>query len=395
MQVQNVEMVSRLRGVRSRPVTIVGGGAVVSERIVPALMALGTPPCSILVLDRNETARRGDFFRQVGVVYEQFSSNDHLVGRVLAAQAPTLIATWPDSHFAYASELVAAGIPIAVEKPLCANREDFVGFERLLSRHVESVMPLFCLGYYALEKALPLVCCFDADIAKQTSVLLTVETNGEKRQFDFDDVRQRLSRMGRLRALDLAILEGADRSPSGRERHWTEQSYLGGALLDTFVHAMQLAIIVVGEGPWLERLKWADGWCSDRLCELEADAGEIPAHCTSAQYDGHVKIRLVAGKFMNPARYRRSADLVLDNGSIFCDFDMRRCRVEPRDADPFEIAFRSDVLVLGHKYAAQMVQALSWLDEPSGRPPDARESQLAALRTLLSRDCESIRRFNY
>ena len=363
--------------------TIIGAGYVCCHRIIPALVQHGVHPSNISILSRRSSSNSVP--ANVGKV-NLFEDDNEILRAALDRGSPVIVATWPDTHFFYASPLVESGVRVAIEKPLCCGHTCFEKFRRffvqLRERGLEN--EAFCLGYYALEKALPLSVLFAPGLAKAATSLIEVVNGSNKPPADlFAEARDRL---GPIRSLKIKILEGLERSPVGPKPQWTELPNLGGVLFDTFVHVLQLAIVILGEAEWLQELSWREGWHSSRLLELGLPCyTETPPHKIEAEASGpELEVSLMAGKFIHPAECKRAAELVFENGTILCDFDRQRCIVEFAGGNPICLQTRTDNLALATRYGIQLALMRSAFRE-GGTAYDLREIQLAAIKILLDK----------
>ena len=123
--------------------TIVGGGEVSSERIVPALHSLGVPKSQITIADIDRTVLTW----WAGCHYPVMDLSQHSFEHLLDSFGGTvLIATPTAHHLAYTQTVHEAGHSFVVEKPLTLDVDEFVN----IRTHPHMFDNGFALSYYSL-----------------------------------------------------------------------------------------------------------------------------------------------------------------------------------------------------------------------------------------------------
>lgn len=339
---------------------ILGAGDVVAARLLPALRRadafaryeiLHAGRC-LLTEAQREDAR---------VAVRRIDPAEPLPDEIAAADAPVFICTPPQGRVALLRRLARPGRAIILEKPLYMSAEDAAAF---------SVNPVFresfCLSYYALEKAL----CWTALFADRPALDGRLKTSGGG---GMPALRQRASRLGRLRSLTIRIREGAARSPSEARRSWLEEAE-DGVLFDMGVHVFALAAKVVDLGALAEQARVSI-----------AERRGYPAQYAVAAELGGAKFDFSFGKLFAADECERGLAAEFEHGAVRCDFDAQRGVLEGGGSgEKEEIALVSEA----GRYDTLIALVLQYLDLDPAAWEAARfddlNDQLKALDCLLS-----------
>lgn len=308
---------------------IVGVGDLAIRRLLPALSAIGVRPTEINLLDTEKRTVPG---------YRVFQdSSAGLRTRLVRSRVPTIIATPTDSHLEYAATLSRLGVRFAIEKPICAGKADRLSIQR----NMEMYENAFALSYYALEKALPL----NYLLTQRDAYLPYLEDCGGG-SISQAEVRRAVDRLGTLESVDIRLLEGPERSPSGSSRGWTEKPENGiSALIETVIHPLHLlCLFVPDESPLeLESLNVARFGPRDDEVRAATGTGIAP---TFIDFSGKIDdafVRIVVGKHIPEKDTERVLEARFSNGRVVCRFDERDVRVfidVQHDSDGAALAIR-------------------------------------------------------
>jgi len=316
-------------GIRTRSsqnIVILGAGEVTSNRIVPALISLGYARDDLLVvtvdkenLTQWETDRREQLERIVKV---QSVPEVSVMETSLRERSPTIIASPTYAHFSQLIDLADSRIPFAVEKPITSSRSE----RDTLLRNPGLMQRGFALSYYTLEKSLPLTYIFDplpiyARFLRSDQLNLQ---NGE-------DVANLRTVLGVVKSIKVVLLEGPDRSPSGKSPLWTEIPGTIHQFVETTIHPLILIrrLLRSSASRQLLDLQWelcALGRYGPREQEINSATGELiaPTWIIAKGVAGDVDISMETGKYAPETRAKRQAEIEFMNGSCLMDFDTRR-----------------------------------------------------------------------
>ncbi|MFC3051683.1 Gfo/Idh/MocA family oxidoreductase [Kordiimonas pumila] len=318
-------------------VNIIGAGDVVINRILPALLRermKGEQDFLSPLTKRHVKVYTitddiaGAQTIKSGKVLVQNAAKSAIVADTVAEQVPVIIATPSDTHFAYLSALVSSGVKCAIEKPMSTNAAEI----SLLKQNAETYRAsTFALSYYALEKALPITYLLSGNPYYER--FLTV---GSGKELTHSKLGQLYRSLGRLKSLDIALVEGAVRSPSAGNRAWTEVP--NGLAFETLIHPLTIAYKFIAK----ERLNWnsftpkvikgrsaaavSDNKKVETYIQLR---GTIPYEGVNAPGrapgDG-VKINLITAKYAN--EQTRCGKAMFDNGFITFNFDQMQATIK-------------------------------------------------------------------
>jgi predicted dehydrogenase len=335
---------------------IVGAGDVVAKRIVPAILELGLA-AEVLVLHDGICEIVGDAGGRVRVAEVR---DRHALDALLRANRdPVLVATPPGPRMAIAASARAAGVPVILEKPLVATREA-LGAARRLGADPQ----VFALSYYVQEKALGWT-------------WLCTRTPGLASWLNPDDgdhlVRAAAiaDALGPLRALDIRIKEGVERSGHAHRSPWYAQVE-HGVWLDMGVHVVSLAMLAALRETGTTALDIVPGRASDREDQIGI-AGDAAGFAFAGRF----------GKNFADAEKERWLEARFDNGAFRCDFETGACVLTHRDG-------RRETLTVLHgdaRYRTMMAQAGEFLRSGgwSDRRGDLVDLQCDALACIF--DC--------
>lgn len=296
------------------PLTIVGVGQVATNRIIPALKS---EPASrhfhlrhaVDVLPEGEMRARLKQLSCENLVYHRAPLNCENFGDFLRSRglsrSPLIVASPSSLHTIQAVGSIQEGCPTAIEKPLAS---DLGALETLGRCTQEGKNPLaFPLGYYLLEKALPLLALARSGQISPTQLsLLSIEDRVKWR-----DARAALGKLVSFRAI---IQEGPD------DRLWPRNPANGGHTLETLSHLIALAV------------SWSDGL---KVQDLVLARTEAASHWGSenvmlATLRDECGARFAVGchKAATPPRTQRWAKLVFERGHVFMDMDRQLLRLQ-------------------------------------------------------------------
>jgi predicted dehydrogenase len=358
-------------------VSVVGAGDVVAHRLVPALLrsSLGVSPdrIDVYTLDNGDSLLSDLSAQGVAThVIRGDTPRTALVEALLDAGRPTFVSTPPDTHYPYYRALAAHSIRCAVEKPLSTVAEEIADY----GAEIRAGAPnLFALSYYAIEKALPLTYLL-FPVGDLDPFLEWVEADARTTPAAVERAADEMAKLGRLRALRIDLLEGADRSPRGAQRRWTEVG--AGLAYETLIHPLILARnLLVAAGATLAGF-------APRVTVGSSSIARIEGTVTYARLDGahhDVAITLTCGKYLHPMVQGRRGIATYTSGQIELDFDAMEARLTTASGRGPALRVRPQ---FRGKYAIQTELALAFFrDGWRARPHDQREAQMDALHWLL------------
>ncbi|HEV7188973.1 MAG TPA: hypothetical protein VGN28_13845 [Blastococcus sp.] len=324
---------------RPEDIIVVGAGAVTRQRILAALEHAEWTHREIEVVDVREGA----------MVDERLTILDErkIVQLLRRRRSPVIVASPTSSHLHYVSALAGEGIPFAVEKPLCGTRGEL----RQLVENPQLMANGFALGYYALEKALPITYLFTLHDVYREHLDVASGELPTREEFDF-----LIQRLGPLRAVHSYVLEGTSRSPSGTERSWTEHPPILATLAETAVHPLQVAMRLLDDPTTLTPRSARVGRYGPRAREIWQASkqqiaptyADIEAEATTAAGE-RATVRIEVGKHMPATLTRRGCRAEFQHGTIRADFDRRSAIVQVDGEDALELRVKD-----GANYVVQM-----------------------------------------
>ncbi len=335
-------------------ISIIGNGEIVQNRLKHALGTHETP-LRIAVMDIKEVARETE--KEGNARFNYYKINDSAVKRVLSSNI-VWIATPSSSHLTYLSKYINTSY-IAIEKPLISNKTDLSALLNLY--HSNLWNHVFCLGYYYLEKALPLTFLYNP--------LSFYEKYLEFNQLNREEIVSRFEQLGHVASIELFLLEGAD------ERLWVNSKQNGGQLLETFLHIAVIARMVTGCNSDWGNPDW----------KITNGAGYYMKniHCSGEMPERNVKYNLQMGKFMPPNELRRNGTIRYENGEIEVDFDKQEINGISKDGTKL-FSIKTKEKYRNVKYSIQLDMVERCYEE--GIEPsiiDGSDIQIATLQWLL------------
>ena len=223
---------------------VVGGcGQVARQRILPALKALAAKDLlrvghvvDVLPPAQAEAALQG--LVPAEARYHQLEAAPGELGRLLKREAlrgrPVIVATPTPWHADHLRAALEASCPVALEKPLAASLQALDMIATCLARGDATL--LFPLGYYLIEKGLPLLALARRGALSPAQLACLAGP-------DADGWASLRTRLGRVVSVTGVLREGPD------ARAWVLDGETGGHTLETFSHMIATSL------PWVERLE--------------------------------------------------------------------------------------------------------------------------------------------
>lgn len=376
-------------------INIVGAGDVVANRLVPALV--GPPGLVPAARVRVHTIGAADSFverlRRLGVhvqVHDHAGSRaanqQDIIAGLVADACPVIVATPSDSHWVYVDAVTKVGLRCVVEKPLTS----VPGEVRILRRRLGELRHLvFALSYYGLEKALPLSYCLAQNDRFARFLDIDVAAgNGSRPAGSERTLHQMVAELGAPRSLRVDLIEGAERSPSGAQRAWTERP--NGLAFETLIH------------PLIVAQKFAKHVAAS-LAEFHpvTRAGSYreaatPGATTFLRLDGQIgsaSVALTTGKYADASSQRRRGEACFANGTLAFDFDAMTADLRLIDGARASVRVRD---TFAGRYAVQARLALDFLEHgwASDRFDDL-DDQMSVLGWLCAEPLLPVERFEY
>ena len=317
-----------------KELVVIGIGDVVQNRLIGAIEATqGSKRIragQVTLLSTSEHEELKDFRREGYHVVT--GTESEIVDFALKTGNPTIVATPPDSHWKYVRSLLAAGVHVAVEKPVTSIQSEHAEILRVADSAEGA--KLFGLSYYVLEKSLPLTYLLDprpvysgfleADSPENDSPNGPVPLPNPK---ELATIRESL---GRLQSVTVKLLETRIHSPVDGKRLWTEDYAHGGLPKETFFHCAMIARLATGPIDQWSEMRWLFGTYEPRPREIaHAHGFEMsPTYAELSARSGAATLRLVAGKYIRDDSKSRTALLEYERGSVMSDFNHRSCTVK-------------------------------------------------------------------
>jgi len=323
---------------------VVGGcGQVARQRILPALKALASQRLmgvgdvvDVLPPAQAEAALRG--LVPDDIRYHQIEAAPGELGRLLKREGlrgrPVIVATPTPWHADHLRAALEAGCPVALEKPLAASLQSLDAIATCLARGDASL--LFPLGYYLIEKGLPLLALARRGALSPAQLACLSGPNVD----GWASLRERL---GRVVSVTGVLREGPD------PRTWVLDGETGGHTLETFSHLIAASL------PWVERLEL-------RRAVLGASPTVAAGRTESlmyAEFDGPGGERVVLGgqKWSPADAVQRWLRVDCAHGRALMDFDSQllSVRVGPHETRaamrPGLVKYEPQLLMFAEKIA--------------------------------------------
>lgn len=346
-------------GIRVRPsqnIVVIGAGEVTCDRIVPALFELGYRGDDLQVVTLDDASISPSEVDAQRRLRDEVAVVRVPHGRVLDVslreRSPTIVASPTFTHLGHVLRLANAGVPFAVEKPIVASPSE----RAIIARNPGLMENGFALSYYALEKALPLT-YFYRPLPTYGKFLRSSESDLPTGRA-LDLVR---SQLGALHSIDVTVLEGRDRSPTGMSRLWTELPPTLRPFIETAVHPLLIARHVIGDAP----IQWSEaalGKYGPRHDEIMAARGTsvAPTWLFAHGMCSGVFVDVEVGKYVTDDDARREAVLSFANGTAVMNFDTRRLTI---DSDGTSLWIEVDSSGGGGAYAKNYAVLMSLFSE--------------------------------
>lgn len=360
---------------KSRRILAIGNGEVVRRLFHPAIQRLEAKPLEL------------DFFAEQidaqTTTYLQAASD-----AIKRRQEPVYVATPPSSHFAIASMALNQELPTIVEKPLVTS----LGQLRVLDSAGSGLNRLFAMGYYSLEKALPLKYLLNPHYTFER-FLEVADADQTSKAVTLPEAISLFESLGALQQINISVLEDITRSVPVRSkrRHWSEEEYEGGVFLDLGVHVFSILALVLptlrAEKLQISRSEGLIYLPRQSVLQGIDNQPALPSAYRIVAEAQHVNpapaIELAFGKYMarDPIGAIREVRLRYERGEVNVDLD--RCiTTVSTDASKIRVSLRRPYNEV--KYLTQVSLVCSFLEGgyPVGRF-DALPEQLTALRILF------------
>ena len=280
---------------------IIGNGDVVKKRLYPAIKKANFKDIYIDIFDlkanKKETSPKQDNVR----VHYLNTSKDIVtqVKRLTNSRTLIFLCTPSDSHYCYIDELYHLNCKaFVVEKPIDCDRDRLDEIRKSIIEKPELRDKFFFLSYYYLEKALPLTYFLTLDNAYLKYLYISDDIM-------FHDLTSHPELLGKLKNVTVSIKEPEE------TRQWVKEKKNGGQLLETFIHNVAIASMLLGD-PHNWQAKKGSGFTFD-------DTN------SSIQYEGSINgcdIHLYQSK--NGDIKERFAKIEYENANILMDLDNKQ-----------------------------------------------------------------------
>jgi hypothetical protein len=312
-------------------ISIIGNGEIVQKRLKPAierLSELDQLQRRVAVLDIQETLdTNGDCESITKFTHLQFQSLSELDKSVLSSNI-LWIASPSYVHLNYLNRYIANSF-IAVEKPIVVNRSEMTVVKQLRKNGMWG--RVFCLGYYYLEKALPMT-------------FLSSPSSFYEKYLNFNglsrpEVLALFVKLGKLECVELKLFEGED------NRDWVENPLYGGHIYETFLHLVVMARAAIGID--------ADWGTPQWTIETEGTHYMSHIHCVG-NTTNLVHYDLEMRKHVDPSRVKRGGKMVFSNGHMDIDLDAQSVVAYDNHGELFRLSTLSQYTGDDKKYCIQV-----------------------------------------
>ena len=278
-----------------------------------------------------------------------YKTQEDLFKKRILASKILWIATPPFAHLKYMESMYYSNVFMVVEKPVTVFRNELEAFKKIHEHNSK----IFCLSYYYLEKALPLTFIFRP--------LSFYEPYLDFGHYCREDIMKAYKSLGKLTDLEISIIEGHD------SREWAYDESYGGQKMETFIHPLVLAKLILG-----------DSFDAGSLQISEGDDGNIIRAGSIVQ---DTKVSLLIRKNAEESERKRYAKLSFrDGASLMMDFDSQQLTLLSENQN-FVVGIKNEFRA---KYSIQLDMVLRCLDE--GINPsiiDGSDLQIKCLEALL------------
>lgn len=314
--------------------TVVGAGDVLHRYIAGAASVADTD--GIVIRDVIDVRPRSAIRASVALAGGDASIRVHemrgLGGAALTEALATIpkpdaviVATPTRFHVEQALAALEAGYTVALEKPYAASHEDAERFQSAVEQL--GLDRVFLLGYYALEKGLPLLVlsrsgAVDPEYRSSLTPLVAAD--------DWASVRREL---GSVTHISGCILEGIGPKGGLESRQWLLEPDSGGITLEQFYHLLCL-MLPVGESQTAEienvRLMTERGVAQ----KSQASTGRFPAETLTVatlRIGAGTRAELAAGKYVPTTLHQRWMHIEYAHGFASMDFESTQLLIVTRD----------------------------------------------------------------
>ena len=180
----------------------------------------------------------------------------------------------------------------------------------------------FAMGYYVLEKALPLTYLCTSEEAYR-EYLVTDAGSPAPSAAETSELSERL---GRLLSVDVMLMEGQDHSDAGLVRVWSEQPPVLDQLIETAIHPLQLICLLMPTATdSVSVLASRIGRFAPRDREVRRLTGQgiAPSFLATTFNLDETAVDLKVGKHIPTALCGRRLYAEWEHGEAVADFDRR------------------------------------------------------------------------
>jgi hypothetical protein len=293
---------------------VVGGfGQVARQRILPAMKVLAaegllTASHIVDVLPYSQVRATLNELLPLTPTYHQIAPMKGELKRLLKDRElrsrPVVVATPTAWHAEHLCAALEASCPVALEKPLAPSMQALDEIGACLGRY--DCRLLFPLGYYLLEKGLPL-------LALARSGSLTPVQLGCLSGPTIEEWKSAREQLGSVISVTGVLREGPD------QRAWVLEGEAGGHTLETFSHLIAVTL------PWVDKLKL------DRavLGSSHVVMGGQTETMMYAEFFGprNERVLLACQKWCPRETLERWMRIECEHGNVLMDFDSQKLTV--------------------------------------------------------------------